>query len=273
MVDSIMGIDENAVRSGDSSITYDDACRTLLWLEAGSCSGETMAILGASARGKEGQTLSGFLRETGFRLLWHPSLSHETPTDAGEIFAQILSGAVPLSILCVEGSILHGPDGTGAYDRILGRAKRDVIRELAGHADFVLAMGTCASFGGIPAAAPNPTEATGLQLTQGSPGGLLPPEWRSRAGLPVINLAGCPVDADTMIETQRAVAAGTIPQLDAFNRPATVRPCLSDGARRCGTAHQVGYACYGCIATRFPAPKLLFRHVPEPVARAVEPRR
>jgi hypothetical protein len=40
-----------------------------------------------------------------------------------------------------------------------------------------------------------------------------------------------------------------------------VRPCLSDGQRRCGTAEKVGYACYGCIATRFPAPKSLFRAV------------
>jgi len=34
-------------------------------------------------------------------------------------------------------------------------------------------MGTCAAFGGIPAAPPNPTEASGIQFTLDKPGGLL----------------------------------------------------------------------------------------------------
>ena len=62
-------------------------------------------------------------------------------------------------------------------------------------------MGSCAAFGGIPAAAPNPSESTGLQYTNSTAGWPADPEWRSRAGMPVINLSACPVDATTMIET------------------------------------------------------------------------
>ena len=88
---------------------------------------------------------------------------------------------------------------------------------LCDKADYVLAMGTCAAFGGIPAAPPNPTESSGLQFTNNQPGGLLGPEWRSRAGLPVLNLAGCPVDAATMIKTMGLVLKGMPLELDTVS--------------------------------------------------------
>jgi hypothetical protein len=122
-------------------------------------------------------------------------------------------------------------------------------------------MGSCAAFGGIPAAPSNPSESTGLQFTNNRPGGLLGPEWRSRAGLPVINLSACSVDAATMIDTMSALVQGRELELDAMGRPATQKPCLSDpGERRCRTADKVGYACHGCIGPKFPLSKPLFRH-------------
>jgi Ni,Fe-hydrogenase I small subunit len=147
-------------------------------------------------------------------------------------------------------------------DTLVGRAKLDIIATLCDKADYVLAMGTCAAFGGIPAAPPNPTESTGLQFRNDRPGGLLGPEWRSRAGYPVVNLAGCPADAATMIRTMEGILGGLPIELDAYNRPATVGPCLSTASKRkCGTAERVGYSCYGCIGARFPTSKPLFRHV------------
>jgi hypothetical protein len=51
-------------------------------------------------------------------------------------------------------------------------------------------------------------------------------------------------------------------ELDMYNRPCTVRPCLSDAShRKCGTAAKVGYSCYGCIGAKFPASNPLFRNV------------
>ena len=46
-----------------------DTQPTLLWMECGACSGESMAILGAEGRGKRGDTLPGFLEQPGVRLL------------------------------------------------------------------------------------------------------------------------------------------------------------------------------------------------------------
>jgi hydrogenase small subunit len=238
---------------------------TLLWIECGACGGESMAILGAEGPGQGGDNLPEFLEAHDVRLLWHPSLSPESPKEAGSLIGRILAGEQELTLLCVEGSIIHGPDGTGMFDTFGGRPKRDLIAALGEKADYVLAMGTCAAFGGIPAAPPNPTEASGLQFRNDRPGGLFGPEWRSRAGYPVVNLAGCPVDAATMIETLAWVLSGRPLALDAYNRPATVGPCLSGPSRRkCGTAEQVGYSCYGCIGARFPTSKPLFRQVITP---------
>jgi uptake hydrogenase small subunit len=229
-------------------------------MACGACSGESMAILGAQGRGRRGDTLPDFLAEHDAELLWHPSLSLESPRQAGVLIDRIVAGEQPLTLLCVEGSIIHGPNGSGRFDTFEGRPKRDIVAALCERADYVLAMGSCAAFGGIPAAPPNPSESTGLQFTQNRPGGLLGEQWRSRGGLPVINLSACPVDATTMIETMRAVIEGRELELDAKGRPSTQKPCLSDPLeRRCRTADKVGYACYGCIGPKFPLSKPLFR--------------
>ncbi len=235
---------------------------TLLWMECGSCSGESMAILGAEGPGKEGYNLLDFLENSQVELLWHPSLSLESPKQLERLIARILSGQQELTFLCVEGSIINGPNGTGMFDTLHGKPKRDIIRFLCDHADFVLAMGTCASFGGIPAAPPNPTESTGLQFHNDDHDGLLDRNWRSRSGLPVLNLSGCPVDAATMIKTLSWILKGMPLELDIRNRPFTVGPCLSDTLHpKCGTSEKVGYSCYGCISAKFPLSKSMFRQV------------
>ena len=118
-----------------------------------------MAILGAEGPGKTGDNLSDFLTSEQVRLLWHPSLSETTPKEAAEIIDRILAGEEELTILCVEGSIINGPHGTGMYDTFDGRPKRDIIRELCAQAEYVIAMGVCSAFGGIPAARRIPPRA------------------------------------------------------------------------------------------------------------------
>jgi NADH ubiquinone oxidoreductase, 20 Kd subunit len=219
-----------------------------------------MAILGTEGRGND--NLAEFLSSTGVELLWHPSLSLESPREVAHTIDQILRGERELTMLCVEGSIIHGPNGSGMMDTFEGRPKRDLIRELCNRAVYVLAMGTCAAFGGIPAAPPNPSESGGLQFDQAKPGGLLGADWLSRAGIPVLNLSGCPVDAGTMIKTMRWLLSGQPLELDAYHRPFMVGPCLADEVKKtCGTGERVGYGCYGCYAAKFPMPKSLFRQV------------
>jgi uptake hydrogenase small subunit len=91
--------------------------------------------------------LATFLENERVRLLWHPSLSLESHRELSNIVDSILRGREELTLLCVEGSILHGPNGTGMFDSFHGKPKKDLIAALCSKAKYVLAMGTCAAFG------------------------------------------------------------------------------------------------------------------------------
>jgi len=189
---------------------------TLLWLQTGACSGDTMSLLNAEA-----PTLTEALDAYGVEVLWHPSLSLTSPRGLVELIARIERGLQELTVLAVEGSILTGPEGTGMYDPLHGRPKMEIVAALAERAQVVVAMGTCAAFGGVPASGPNPTDAVGLQFTRDDrDGGLFEASWRSRAGLPVINVSGCPAHPNTMLQTLIWALKGVPMELDHLNRPA-----------------------------------------------------
>lgn len=188
---------------------------TLLWLQAGACSGDTMSMLSA-----EDPDLCQLLTLNNIRLLWNPSLSAEPTRVLYERVDAILADQLELDILCIEGSLITGPAGSGMYDRFRrGEGKHKVIAALADKARHVVAMGTCAAYGGIHAAPPNPTDCIGLQFDKQTRGGLLPADWRARGGYPVINVAGCPAHPAAMAGTLAFLAAGLPLELDAIQRP------------------------------------------------------
>jgi uptake hydrogenase small subunit len=186
----------------------------LLWLQTGSCGGDSMSILCADS-----PSLEQVITHYDLNILWHPSLSCEPMKFLDEQIEAILGGQLRLDILCIEGSIVTGPNGSGMYDTYHGRAKMTLIEELAQKANFVVAMGTCSAYGGVHASGPNPTDSIGLQYEKEHPGGLLPAEWRTLKGVPVINLAGCPVHPNTMTKTLAILCTGIVPELDHVDRP------------------------------------------------------
>jgi hypothetical protein len=107
---------------------------TLLWLQTGSCGGDTMSILCADS-----PSLEELVGEYGLEILWQPSLSVGR-LDA--LIEAILADRQALDVLCIEGSILTGPDGSGMYDPYRGRSKMSLVRELAEKAGYVVAAGT-----------------------------------------------------------------------------------------------------------------------------------
>ncbi|MEU7813353.1 hypothetical protein [Pseudonocardia sp. NPDC049154] len=218
---------------------------TLLWMGCAGCSGETQAILGVDGQVSD---LVDLIDVDGLRLLWHPSLAEE---ELSPVYRDVTSGRRPLTLLCVEGSISLADDGM--FDIADGRGKFHVVRSLCEHADYVLAMGACAAFGGWQAQPPNPSGAVGLQFTLDTAGGLLPPGWRSRAGMPVIALPGCPVPPDTQVEAIRWVLSGAPGGLGRHGAAPMARPCLpSTEYRGCGTPRRIGMRCTGCTGPRFP---------------------
>lgn len=190
----------------------------ILWLQTAGCGGCTMSLLCAESPDVLDQLAGG-----GLEFLWHPTLSAETGADVRKILSDIETGAEQLDILCVEGAVARGPKGTGKYHILsgTGRSMLDWITSLAPKAEYVVAVGTCATYGGVTSAGENPSDAAGLQYEGAHPGGILPAEFVSRAGMPVVNIAGCPTHPDWVTETLLLIAAGALGEdaLDGVGRP------------------------------------------------------
>jgi NiFe hydrogenase small subunit HydA len=202
----------------------------LLWLQSGGCGGCSISLLNAEA-----PDLVTALASADIELLWHPALSAASGHAVLALLERIVAGEQPLDLLCLEGAVVQGPDGSGLFHRLSGsgRPMRDWIAALAAVAQQVVAVGSCASYGGITSAGGNPGEACGLQYQGECPGGLLGEGFLTAAGMPVINIAGCPTHPNWVIETLIQIASGALGpgDLDPFNRP------------RSYTSHLVHHGC------------------------------
>ena len=190
----------------------------VLWLQSGGCGGCTMSLLCADT-----PNLMATLADGDIDLLWHPSLSEASGAAVVDLLEACIAGAQPLDVLCVEGALLRGPRGSGRFHVLAGTGRPMIewVAALAARARYTVAVGTCAAYGGVTAAAFNPTDACGLQYDGDTVGGLLGGAYRSGAGLPVINVAGCPTHPGWVIETLMALALGDFDAgaLDALGRP------------------------------------------------------
>ncbi len=183
-------------------------------MQAGACSGDTMSLLCA-----DNPSWPELVTQYDIDVLWQPSLSTRPMSALLQDIDAIINDQLELNILCVEGSLALGPNGTGMFDRLDDQPKAYVIKALAEKADYVVAVGTCSAFGGVPAAPPNPTECTGMQSFKGEGGGLLPDDFISKGGLPVINISGCPTHPTTIMQTLISLVEGYPIALNNLNQP------------------------------------------------------
>jgi NiFe hydrogenase small subunit HydA len=190
----------------------------VLWLQSGGCGGCTMSLLCADSTDFE-----GLLASAGVHLLWHPALSRASGDEALALLEDCRAGRTRVDVLCVEGAVLRGPQGSGRFHLLAGSGEpmTDWLRDLAAVAQHVVAVGSCAAWGGVSATGANATEAGGLQYDNSRPGGLLGAGWRAAGGLPVVNVAGCPTHPGWVLDTLMALAAGSLrePDLDLLSRP------------------------------------------------------
>ncbi len=152
-------------------------------------------------------------------------------------------------VLVVEGSIPNEDIKTEGYWAAMGNDPQTGqpitlntwIDRLAPKAFAVVACGTCATYGGIHAMAGNPTGSMGLADYLGK-------NFRTKAGLPIVNVPGCPVQPDNMMETllyllyQAAGLAPMIP-LDEQLRPTWLfGKTVHEGCDRAGYYEQADFA-------------------------------
>jgi hydrogenase small subunit len=158
----------------------------------------------------------------GIEILWHPSLSVQNGREVAKIFKEIVNSD-NLDILVIEGAIARGPNGTGRYHMFAGRPFKDIVSDMAKVARFVIALGACACWGGIPASGSNPTGSTGVQFHKSKLGGFLGKRYRSKSGLPVINIPGCPAHPSWIAHVLATIAQGREKEMELdseYNRPA-----------------------------------------------------
>lgn len=204
----------------------------VFWLAGMSCDGCTIAVVGATQPSVE-SLLTGSLPGVPQVILHHTAVNVE----AGEPFVEALRRAwrgelgAPY-VVVYEGSVADetraGPHGGywaalgEEVDEATGQARQvptaEWLRRLAPSAAAVVAIGTCATWGGIPAAYHNVTGAMSVMDYLG-------PDYRSALGLPVVNVPGCSPVGDNFTETVAAVllflqGLGPLPEFDELGRPA-----------------------------------------------------
>ncbi|MEI6206263.1 MAG: hydrogenase small subunit [Desulfuromonadales bacterium] len=171
---------------------------TLVWLEMQSCTGDSEALL-RSANPTVAEIILDILS-----VDYHETIMAAAGHQAEEALDKTIAAYKGKYICVVEGSISM-KDG-GVYGSTGGKSHLDRARQVCGGALATIAVGTCASYGGIGAAVPNPTGAVGVR--------------DAVSGVTVINLPGCPVNADNLTATiVHYLVFGKIPALDSHGRP------------------------------------------------------
>lgn len=172
----------------------------VIWLEFQDCAGCSEALTRSQSPTLIDLVLSKISVE------YHETLSAAAGFQLEENKAEIMKKYAGKYLLVVEGSVPLGINGD--YCTIGGRSAKDLVVEAAKGAAALIATGNCATFGGIPKAKPNPTEARGL--------------WEIITNKPVVNISGCPAipEVFTGILAQ-FIVFGTLPDLDTLNRPKT----------------------------------------------------
>lgn len=147
---------------------------TLVWLEFQDCCGDTESFLRA-----RNPSMADIILDL-LSVDYHETIMAAAGSQAEAARDAALKRKDHLVI--VEGSVPLGADG--AYCTIGGRSAEDILTSAAEGAAAIINVGTCSAYGGLPAASPNPTHASGVEDVV--------------SGVPVLNLPGCPVNVDNL---------------------------------------------------------------------------
>lgn len=224
------------------------------WLAGMSCDGCSVAAVGAQNPSVE-QLINHEIPGLPRIILHHPVLA----VTAGDAFMEPYYKAArgeldaPFVVL-YEGSVADETIAAdfGGYWSAMGMEKLDdgtwrpyptakMLSDMAPHAAAVIAVGTCATWGGVPAAQGNVTHAMGTMDYLGK-------DYRSALGLPVVNIPGCAPVGDNITEAITAVlmflaGVGPLPDFDELGRPAWMfKSTVHRGCTRAGNYEEGVFA-------------------------------
>lgn len=171
---------------------------SVIWLHFQDCTGCSESVLHTSR-----PDIADLIFNV-ISLDYHETLMAASGYQAEAALRQAAEENAGKFVLVVEGSIPTGE--SSAYMQLAGRPALEVLREIGSKAALVLSMGSCASWGGVPSADPNPTRAQGVDsiLTDKT----------------VVNIPGCPPNPYNFLSVVLEYAAmHHMPELDEFKRP------------------------------------------------------
>lgn len=168
----------------------------VVWLQFQDCTGCSESFI-RSTHPKAESVLFDFIS-----LEYSELLSSASGHQADSALEQVMKEYPGEYVVAVEGSI---PEN-GIYSAVGGKSNKELFLEVAKGAKAIISYGSCASWGGIPAAEPNPTGAK--------------PITSFVKDKPVILVPGCPPIAEVMTGViAHIITFGTIPELDHLGRP------------------------------------------------------
>ena len=171
---------------------------SVIWLHFQDCTGCTETLLRTSAPDVVHLILDVI------SLDYHETLMAASGAQAEAALRSAISDNAAKFVLVVEGAIPTKDDGI--YMQMGGRPALQVLREVAEQSAAVIAIGSCASWGGVPSADPNPTGAVGVDSVV--------------SGKPIINLPGCPPNPYNLLAVVlEYVTMGKLPEMDELHRP------------------------------------------------------
>lgn len=165
----------------------------VIWLEGQDCAGCTVSFAGSL----HPPVASIILDKLSVR--YHETIMAASGHQSEAVYhATVKEGGY---ILVVEGSI---PTADDRFCMVGGRPFKEILLEAATNAVAIIAVGACATYGGIPAA--GPTGAVGVN--------------KIIKNKPIINLSNCPVKVDHLVGTiLYYLATAKLPPLDKIGRP------------------------------------------------------
>jgi hydrogenase small subunit len=232
----------------------------ILWITAGlGCDGDTVSITAAMQPSVE-DVLLGAIPGLPKVHLHNPVLAYEVGSEFMNAWYQAEKGELDPFVLVVEGSVPNETIKAEGYWAALGTDPKtgqpittcEWIDRLAPKAFAVVGAGTCATYGGIHAMEGNPTGCMGLADYLGW-------DWRSKAGYPIVNVPGCPVQPDNFMETLLYLlymAAGRAPSIPLDD---ALRPTWLFGQTVHEGCDRAGYYEQGDFAHEYGSPKCIVK--------------
>ncbi|MFB3881226.1 MAG: hydrogenase small subunit [Armatimonadota bacterium] len=188
------------------SVLANPSAPSVVWLQGSGCTGCSVSFLNRIATTEP--TSAGDLLINHINLAYHPNIMSVPGESAVEVVGDVYQRGN--YILAVEGGVPTAYGGATCIAWSYNGQEvtfQQAVRDLSARAAKIVCVGTCAAWGGMAAAPPNPTAVKGVSAV---------------TGRKTINIAGCPPHPDWIFWAVAQLLIGASPSLDSYSRPTAI---------------------------------------------------